>query len=108
MKEIRKKTKSDSTTEIIPEESSDSGTTEKNPSIKEIKDSVHSAFGESSPDLNKLKKRKKIVKVVKTVRTTTEGKTICNSLAFLYVLINAYDLKYCLFFCVYVRKRLNQ
>ena len=85
MKEIRKKTKSDSTTEIMPEETSDFGTIEKNlsvediienPSLKDIKDSVHSAFGESSPDLNKLKKRKKIVKVVKTVRTTTEGKTI--------------------------------
>ncbi len=104
MKEIRKKNKSDSTTEIIPEETSDSDTIEKNlsvedikenTSLKEIKDSVHSAFGESSPDLNKLKKRKKIVKVIKTLRTTTEGKTIRYFLVFLYVLINAYDLKYC-------------
>ncbi len=86
MKEIRKKTKSDSTTEMMPEETSDFGTIEKNlsvedinenPSLKDIKGSVHSAFGESSPDLNKLKKRKKIVKVIKTLRTTTEGETIC-------------------------------
>ena len=91
MKEIRKKTKSDSTTETIPEESSDSGTIEKNlsvedikenPSLKEIKDSVHSAFGELPSDLNKLKKRKKIVKVIKTLRTTTEGKTIRYFLGF--------------------------
>jgi hypothetical protein len=103
LKEIRKKTKSDSTTEMMPEETSDCETIEKNlsvidinenPSLKDIKDSVHSAFGDSSPDLNKLKKRKKIVKVIKTLRTTTEGKTICYCRVFLYVLINAYDLKY--------------
>ncbi len=88
---------------MMPEETSDCETIEKNlsvidinenPSLKDIKDSVHSAFGDSSPDLNKLKKRKKIVKVIKTLRTTTEGKTICYCRVFLYVLINAYDLKY--------------